>query len=131
MTTELPLTGYRAIQEYLFGLKTAGVKFGVDRMRILTGLIGHPEKAVPCIHVAGTNGKGSVSAMLEAILRASGKRTGLYTSPHLVRLGERVQVNRRLLSEDEISAFVGELQPVADTIAASGGPDDRPSFFEF
>jgi dihydrofolate synthase/folylpolyglutamate synthase len=131
MTTELPPAGYPAIQDYLFGLKTAGVKFGVDRMRLLSGAIGHPERAVPCIHVAGTNGKGSVSAMLEAILRASGKRTGLYTSPHLVRLGERVQVDRRILSEGEITAFVGELQPVADRLAARGGPDDRPSFFEF
>jgi dihydrofolate synthase/folylpolyglutamate synthase len=131
MTSELQLAGYPAIQEYLFGLKTAGVKFGVDRMGLLSAAIGNPEKAVPCIHVAGTNGKGSVSAMLEAILRASGKRTGLYTSPHLVRLGERVQVDRRLLSEGEITAFVGELRPVADRIAARGGLDDRPSFFEF
>jgi dihydrofolate synthase/folylpolyglutamate synthase len=131
MTSELPLAGYPAVQDYLFGLKAAGVKFGVDRMRILSALLGNPEKAVPCIHVAGTNGKGSVSAMLESILRASGRRTGLYTSPHLVRLGERVQVDRRILSEEEIAAFVRELQPVADRIASLGGLDDRPSFFEF
>lgn len=131
MAPELPPAGYPAVQDYLFGLKTAGVKFGVDRMRILTEMLGHPERAVPCIHVAGTNGKGSVCAMLESILRAAGRRTGLYTSPHLVRLGERVQVNRTILSESEITAFVGELQPVADRIAAIGGLDDRPSFFEF
>jgi dihydrofolate synthase/folylpolyglutamate synthase len=131
MTSELPLAGYPAVQDYLFGLKAAGIKFGVDRMRILSALIGHPERAVPCIHVAGTNGKGSVSAMLEAILRASGQRTGLYTSPHLVRLGERVQVDRNLLSEEEITSYVRELQPIADRIAADGGTDDRPSFFEF
>jgi dihydrofolate synthase/folylpolyglutamate synthase len=131
MTSELPLAGYAAVQEYLFGLKTAGMKFGVDRMRVLSDALGHPERAVPCIHVAGTNGKGSVSAMLEAILRASGRRTGLYTSPHLVRLGERVQVDRSILSEDEIIAYVRELQPVADRIGSEGTPDDRPSFFEF
>jgi dihydrofolate synthase / folylpolyglutamate synthase len=131
MAPELPLAGYAAVQDYLFGLKTAGMKFGVDRMRILTALIGHPEQAVPCIHVAGTNGKGSVSAMLESILRASGQKTGLYTSPHLVRLGERVQVNRTILSEQEITAYVDELKPVADRITAKGGLDDRPSFFEF
>src|SRR5580693_7800964 len=122
MTSEAPLAGYAAVQDYLFGLKAGGVKFGVDRMRILAERIGHPEAAVPCIHVAGTNGKGSVSAMLEAILRASGRRTGLYTSPHLVRLGERVQVDRRLLSEDEITELEGELQPAADMIAGRGGP---------
>jgi dihydrofolate synthase/folylpolyglutamate synthase len=131
MVPDLPPAGYSAVQDYLFGLKTAGMKFGVDRMRILTERIGHPEKAVPCIHVAGTNGKGSVSAMLESILRASGRKTGLYTSPHLVRLGERVQVNRTILTEEEINAFVGELRPVADQIASQGGLDDRPSFFEF
>jgi dihydrofolate synthase / folylpolyglutamate synthase len=131
MATDQPWPGYGAIQDYLFGLKTAGVKFGVDRMRILAGLLGNPEKAVPCIHVAGTNGKGSVAAMLESILRTAGNRTGLYTSPHLVRLGERVQVNRSVLTEEEITAYARELQPLADQIAASGGLDDRPSFFEF
>ncbi len=131
MTSELPPAGYPAVQEYLFGLKAAGIKFGVDRMRIFSALIGHPERVVPCIHVAGTNGKGSVAAMLESVLRASGRRTGLYTSPHLVRLGERVQVDRAILSEGEITAYVGELQPVAERIASKGGLDDRPSFFEF
>jgi dihydrofolate synthase/folylpolyglutamate synthase len=131
MTSELPLAGYPAVQDYLFGLKAAGIKFGVDRMRILSELLGHPERAVPCVHVAGTNGKGSVSAMLESVLRASGRRTGLYTSPHLVRLGERVQVDRAILTEGEITAYARELRPLADRIAAEGGLDDRPSFFEF
>jgi dihydrofolate synthase/folylpolyglutamate synthase len=131
MTTELPLAGYAAVQDYLFGLKAGGVKFGVDRMRILSERLGNPERRVPCVHVAGTNGKGSVSAMLESILRASGQRTGLYTSPHLVRLGERVQVNRVILTESEIISFVRELQPIADQIARDGGPGDGPTFFEF
>jgi dihydrofolate synthase/folylpolyglutamate synthase len=131
MASELPLAGYAAVQDYLFGLKAAGVRFGVDRMRILSGMLGNPEKTVPCVHVAGTNGKGSVSAMLESILRASGMKTGLYTSPHLVRLGERVQVNRGILSEEEIAAYVRELGPVAGRIRNKGGADDSPSFFEF
>ena len=104
------------------------MKFGVDRMRILSGDWAIPRETVPCAHVAGTNGKGSVSAMIESILRASGRRTGLYTSPHLVRLGERVQVNRVMLSEEEIIAFVGELQPVAGSIATEGGPATDPRF---
>jgi dihydrofolate synthase/folylpolyglutamate synthase len=119
------------VQDYLFSLKAQGLKFGVDRMRLLAAEIGHPERAVPCVHVAGTNGKGSVSAMIESILRAAGWRTGLYTSPHLVRLGERVQVNRVLLTDPEIAAYVGELRPIAERLAAAGGTDDRPSFFEF
>jgi dihydrofolate synthase/folylpolyglutamate synthase len=121
---------YPAVQDYLFSLKAAGPKFGIDRMRRFAIELGSPERTRPVIHVAGTNGKGSVSAMLEAILRASGRRVGLYTSPHLVRLGERVQVDRQPLTESEIITFVAELQPVADRVAAVD-PTERPSFFEF
>jgi dihydrofolate synthase / folylpolyglutamate synthase len=122
---------YPAVQDYLFGLKARGAKFGIDRMRLLAAELGHPERAVPCVHVAGTNGKGSVAAMLEAIFRAAGWRTGLYTSPHLVRLGERVRVDGRILSEAEIAAYTTELRPLADRVASAVGEDDRPSFFEF
>ncbi|MGD1030487.1 MAG: folylpolyglutamate synthase/dihydrofolate synthase family protein [Opitutaceae bacterium] len=126
------MTGeYQAVQDYLYGLKVSGVKFGIDRMRLVADALGHPERSRPCVHVAGTNGKGSVAAMVESVLRAAGWRTGLYTSPHLVRLGERVQVNRSLLAEEEIISYVGELRPVVERLVASGGPDDRPSFFEF
>ena len=123
-------TDYPAVTEYLFGLKARGVKFGIDRMGPLAAALGHPENAVPCIHVAGTNGKGSVAAMLDAILHAAGWRTGLYTSPHLVKLGERVQVDRHILTEEEITTFTRELRPVAEKLSAPN-PDDHPSFFEF
>jgi dihydrofolate synthase / folylpolyglutamate synthase len=122
---------YPAVQDYLFSLKAGGTKFGIDRMSRLGALIGSPERAVPCIHVAGTNGKGSVSAMIESILRASGRRVGLYTSPHLVKLGERVQVDRVRLSEADICAYVEELRPHADRIGREDGEAERPSFFEF
>jgi dihydrofolate synthase/folylpolyglutamate synthase len=93
-------------------------------------VLGHPERAVPSIHITGTNGKGSTAAMLEAIFRTAGWRTGLYTSPHLVRLGERVQVNRQILTEAEIIAYTNELRPLAEEISRFS-PDDHPSFFEF
>ncbi len=121
---------YLAVQDYLFGLKARGIKYGIDRMRMLVAEIGHPERAVPIIHVAGTNGKGSTSALLDAIFHAAGWRTGLYTSPHLVKLGERVQVDRRILTEAEIVAYTRELKPAAERIAGTS-PDDHPSFFEF
>ncbi|HSI07400.1 MAG TPA: folylpolyglutamate synthase/dihydrofolate synthase family protein [Rariglobus sp.] len=121
---------YAASQEYLFSLKAKGVKFGIDRMRLLVAGIGHPERATPVIHIAGTNGKGSVAAMLESIFSTAGWRTGLYTSPHLVKLGERVQVAREILSETEIVAYTEELLPVAEAVSR-GSPDDHPSFFEF
>jgi dihydrofolate synthase/folylpolyglutamate synthase len=121
---------YAAAVDYLFAQKAHGPKFGIDRMRLLAAEIGHPESAVPVVHVAGTNGKGSVSAMVDAILHASRWRTGLYTSPHLVKLGERVQVARRLLSENEIVGYVARLRPIGEKLAAAN-PDDAPSFFEF
>lgn len=124
------LAGYGPVTDYLFGLKARGAKFGIDRMRGLVAALGHPERQFPLAHVAGTNGKGSVSAMLDAILRAAGWRTGLYTSPHLVRLGERVQVDRALLTEAEIVAYTNELRPVAEQLGLIDA-DDHPSFFEF
>lgn len=123
-------TDYASTQEYLFSLKAKGVKFGIDRMRALVAVLGHPEKSVPSIHLAGTNGKGSVAAMLDSIFHAAGWHTGLYTSPHLVKLGERVQVDRRILTEAEIVAYARELEPVAAEIGR-GCADDHPSFFEF
>jgi dihydrofolate synthase/folylpolyglutamate synthase len=123
-------TDYAAVTDYLFGLKARGAKFGIDRMGLFAAALGRPERAVPCVHVAGTNGKGSVAAMLDAILHAAGWRTGLYTSPHLVKLGERVQVERRALTEAEITAFTSELRPIAEELAAVDA-DDHPSFFEF
>lgn len=121
---------YAAVQDYLFSLKARGMRYGIDRMGDWAEALGHPERAVPVIHVAGTNGKGSTAAMLEAILRAAGWRTGLYTSPHLVRLGERVQVDREALTESEIMAYAGELRPIAERVSRFS-PDDHPSFFEF
>ena len=79
--------------ERLFALEAFGIKLGLDNMRTLAAALGHPERAYPTIHVAGTNGKGSVSAMVERALRAAGHRTGLYTSPHLDRIEERVAID--------------------------------------
>ncbi len=128
--TSPSLTNYTAVAEYLHSLKSIGVRFGIDRMQHLVAELGHPERSFPVIHIAGTNGKGSVSAMVESILRAAGFRTGLYTSPHLVKLGERVQVDRALLTEAEIVAYTHELRPVAQRLGERG-PDEHPTFFEF
>ncbi|MFI5355917.1 MAG: bifunctional folylpolyglutamate synthase/dihydrofolate synthase [Opitutales bacterium] len=122
---------YAAVTSYLYSLKASqGVKFGIDRMAVLAEALGHPESSLALVHVAGTNGKGSVAAMLDAILHAAGWRTGMYTSPHLVKLGERVQVDRQPLSAEDITRYVHELRPVAEAVTA-GHPDDHPSFFEF
>ncbi len=122
---------HRAVVEYLVGLRPRGSSLGIDRMRLLAHELDHPERSVPVIHVGGTNGKGSVAAMIESILRAAGWRVGLFTSPHLVDVGERVQVDRRILTPPELAAFVAELTPLADRIAATHGVNERPSFFEW
>ncbi len=121
---------YAATKEYLLGLQSPGAKYGIDHMRVLAARLGHPERAYPVIHVAGTNGKGSVCAMLEAMHRQMGRTVGLYTSPHLVFLGERVQVNRQPLTPDELCRYVEMVRPHAETMAKED-PVNIPSYFEF
>jgi dihydrofolate synthase / folylpolyglutamate synthase len=129
MKTASTASDYAAVEEYLYALKPAGPKFGIDRMRPFAAALGNPEREIPFVHVTGTNGKGSVSAMLDAIIREAGWRSGLYTSPHLVKLGERVRVQGKILGEAEIVAYVRELQAVVDRLAAIHA-EERPSFFE-
>lgn len=124
------MSTYHEVTDYLFALKNRGSNYGIDRMRRLVEALGHPERRFPVIHVAGTNGKGSVCAMLEAIYRANGYRTGFFSSPHLVHLGERVQVNRKILSEAEIAAYIRELKPTAEQLEQEN-PELHPTFFEF
>lgn len=99
-------------------------------MRLLSQVLGHPEKEYPSIHVAGTNGKGSVCAMLESVYRKAGYKTGLFTSPHLVYLGERIRINGKTISKDKITHYVNYLRQVASNYAEPE-TDDYPSFFEF
>ena len=89
---------------FLYGLRWFGAKFGLGNTFKLAALAGNPQNRLRFIHVAGTNGKGSTCAMLESIYRAAGLRVGLFTSPHLVAFGERIQVNRRVISETDIAA---------------------------
>ncbi len=120
---------YTRTRDYLNSLKDKGVKYGLDSIRSITTTLGHPEKKFPCIHIAGTNGKGSTCAMLEAIYRANGYRTGLYTSPHLMHERELIQVGRRPLTEIEIILYTKQLKPIAAAMEAEN-PQSHPSFFE-
>ncbi len=121
---------YPEAKSYLYSLRYHGAKYGIERMQLLAETLGHPEHQFPIIHVAGTNGKGSTCAMLESIYRNAGLKTGLFTSPHLVFQGERIQINRSILSHDEILHYTNELKEIADALAKVN-PDDHPSFFEF
>src|SRR5512147_758462 len=131
---------------FLFNLRWFGAKLGLGNTLKLAALAGNPQDQLRFIHVAGTNGKGSTCAMLESIYRASGLRVGLFTSPHLVAFGERLQVNRRPISEAEVIRLVAEMQallergwgaPAAEAPSRdlAHGPGDRhsethPTFFE-
>ena len=115
---------------WLYGLQSHGVKLGLDGIRALLALLDHPEHAFPSALVGGTNGKGSVSAMLDAMLRAAGRRTGLYTSPHLVRPNERIRIAGEDIATPELR---GVLETVRDACArglAGGSLAAHPSFFE-
>jgi dihydrofolate synthase / folylpolyglutamate synthase len=119
------MTYPEAIQ-FLYGLRWFGAKFGLSNTVKLAELAGSPHHDLRFIHVAGTNGKGSTCAMLESIYRAAGLRVGLFTSPHLVAFGERIQVNRKPLSEREIARLVVEMQPLLNQFPV----ESHPTFFE-
>src|SRR5881296_2217907 len=101
------MTYPEAIQ-FLYALRLFGLKLGLENTFKLAALAGNPQERLRFIHVAGTNGKGSTCAMLESIYRAAGLRVGLFTSPHLVAFAERIQVNRHLIPEAEITRLVFE-----------------------
>ena len=112
--------------QFLYDLNLFGAKFGLENTFKLAALAGNPQNKLRFIHVAGTNGKGSTCAMLESIYRGAGLRTGLFTSPHLVSFRERLQVNRRLISESDAVRLVAELQPLLKQFPEG----QHPTFFE-
>ena len=100
---------------FLYNLRLFGMKLGLENTRRLAALAGNPQDHLRFIHIAGTNGKGSVAATLESIYRAEGYRVGLFTSPHLISFRERIQVNRTLISEDTVVRLVADLRTLVET----------------
>ena len=105
-------------------------KFGLENISILAEALGNPHRAMPCAHIAGTNGKGSTAAMLSSILRAAGLRTGLYTSPHLERINERIRIDGNDISDDDFAAAWTRVQSVIEALLASGKLAAHPTYFE-
>ncbi len=118
------------IRERLFALEAFGIKLGLDGIRTLLAGIGRPERAFPSIHIAGTNGKGSVAAMVERGLRAAGHRTGLYTSPHLDRLEERVAIDGAPVDAAQFDEAAARVLDAVDRALADGRLSSTPTFFE-
>jgi dihydrofolate synthase / folylpolyglutamate synthase len=104
------VTRYQEALRWLYGLGSSGIKLGLDRIVHAADVRGHPERALRYVHVAGTNGKGSVSAMIESVLRAAGYRTGQFASPHVQRYVERVRIDGRPISEREAAKRIEQLK---------------------
>jgi dihydrofolate synthase/folylpolyglutamate synthase len=113
------LNGYRAALDYLFERTTGGSRFGLERTTALLAALGDPHERLRIFHVAGTNGKGSACATLEALLRQRGFRVGKYTSPHLVDFRERFLIDGRAVDEDYVVQFIARWTPEVERTGAT------------
>jgi dihydrofolate synthase/folylpolyglutamate synthase len=110
--------------------QAAAAKFNLENITILASRLGHPERKYPSAHIAGTNGKGSTAAFLESILRNAGFRTGLYTSPHLERINERIRVNGEEITDQAFAGVFSRIHVVIEGLLADGTLRAHPTFFE-
>jgi dihydrofolate synthase/folylpolyglutamate synthase len=115
---------------WLFALEQFGIKFGLGGIAAIVERLGHPERAFRSVHVAGTNGKGSVTAMVDAALLAAGHRSARYTSPHLADLTERFVIEGRAVSRQTLAAAAADVRHVVDELVESGALAAAPTFFE-
>lgn len=116
------------ILEYPGGLERHGIRPGLERIKRLLSALGDPHEAYPCVHIAGTNGKGSTSAFISSILIEAGFKTGVYTSPHLIKFNERIRVGSRMISDADIGRLAASVKKAASAQDVDG---DEPTFFEF
>ncbi len=126
---------YESAVEQLYHLghelaQTPSHKFDLAHMRVLLAALGDPQNKVRSVLIAGTNGKGSTAATLASILRAAGHKTGLYTSPHLVSINERIRIDGRQITHEEFAAAHERVEAVAANLVSAGSLPWHPSFFE-
>ena len=125
-----PLSAFALGRELASPRQAQTAKFELENITALTGRMGHPERSYRSVHIAGTNGKGSTAAMLASILRAAGLRTGLYTSPHLLRINERMRVDGAEISDADFAATFHRVHAAIEELLATGGLAAHPTFFE-
>ena len=113
--------------DWLYSFQKYGMKLGLERIKYISKQLGNPHKNYKTIHVGGTNGKGSVCRFLESILSCSGYSVGVYTSPHLQYISERITINGERISEGDFVSLVEKVKPVVDEMTKKG---DIPTFFE-
>ena len=116
--------------DFLFSLERLGMKFGLDNIAALCDALGHPEQQFASIVIAGTNGKGSVTVMVETALRAGGHRVARYTSPHLVRIEERFVIDGREVGTSDLRDALGAVQAATESMIQTGELEALPTFFE-
>jgi dihydrofolate synthase/folylpolyglutamate synthase len=121
---------YETSIDYLYGLQKHGIKVGLENTRRLLASVGNPETSFKTIHIAGTNGKGSVAAMTASILKSHGFKAGLFTSPHLVSFTERIRINDVEIQAREVAALTEEIKERISEIKSSTSEDFIPTFFE-
>src|SRR5215510_9183964 len=125
-----PLTPHHGLLERLFALETFGIKLGLENIRRLCDALDHPERTFLSLHIAGTNGKGSVTAMVHAALIAAGIRAARYTSPHLVHVHERFVVGDAPVDNETLRQVAGDVLDCAERLQRDGTLPAPPTFFE-
>jgi dihydrofolate synthase / folylpolyglutamate synthase len=113
------LQDYQTTLKFLYDLQLFGIKAGLRNIECLVRFLGHPERHFPCIHIAGTNGKGSTAAMIASMLTASDYRTGLYTSPHLIDFTERIRIDGKKIGFDDVVRYTISLRPMIEKLKAT------------
>lgn len=120
---------YKESTEYVLSIPLFADKLGTDCLNQILDCLGHPERSYPVIHIAGTNGKGSTCAFLSSMLQAAGYRVGMFTSPHLIKINERMQIDEKTITDDEWTEVFEEVMHAVEEAKKDGIA--HPSFFEF
>ena len=116
--------------EYLYGLEFLGIKFGLDNISTLVAYLGNPQDRFRTLHIAGTNGKGSVTAMVDTVLRAAGYRSARDTSPHLVAINERFVIGGSPVSDRDLDDAINDVRGAVERLRAAKRLEVEPTFFE-
>ncbi len=119
------MDSYNNTIDYLYSLQKYGIKLGLDNINKLMQILGNPHNSFRAIHVAGTNGKGSTAAAIASVLHSGGFRTGLFTSPHLISFTERISINQKRITEEDVMNISSKIREKLS------GADINPTFFEF
>ncbi|MEK7828630.1 MAG: Mur ligase family protein, partial [Deltaproteobacteria bacterium] len=122
---------YNDTLKYLYSLEKYGIRLGLERIKAILESLDNPQDKLNIIHVAGTNGKGSTSAIIASILLKAGYKVGLYTSPHLVRFNERIRIDGKEIPNKKIAELVERVRNASLQVGAYGHTPLQPTFFEF